>query len=70
MAAPEVEARALLLARLSAPAGLCAECVHLQFATSPRSVFVRCALADRDPRFARYPPLPVVECEGWRRLDG
>jgi hypothetical protein len=66
----EPEARIAMLARLSAPAGLCADCVHLRVATSPRSAFVRCALADRDPRFARYPPLPVTECSGWRRLDG
>ena len=56
--------RAALLARLSAPAGLCADCVHLRLLASPRSVFVRCALAERDPRFPRYPSLPVVACAG------
>jgi hypothetical protein len=29
------------------------------------SVFYRCALADTDPRFVRYPPLPVITCSGY-----
>ena len=45
-------------------AGLCASCAHLQVLRSKRSTFVRCGLADRDPRFARYPPLPVRWCRG------
>jgi hypothetical protein len=58
-----------LLARLSASPGLCATCEHLRLLASPRSVFVRCGLADRDPRFLKYPPLPVVACPGWRRVE-
>ena len=38
-------------------AGLCASCANLQVLRSRRSTFVRCTLADRDPRFERYPPL-------------
>ncbi len=45
-------------------AGLCACCAHLQVLRSKRSTFVRCGLADRDPRFERYPPLPVGWCPG------
>jgi hypothetical protein len=26
---------------------------------------VRCGLADTDPRFPRYPPLPVRNCDGY-----
>ncbi|HEX3126233.1 MAG TPA: hypothetical protein VH394_02790 [Thermoanaerobaculia bacterium] len=55
-----------LLARLSASPGLCASCEHLRLVASPRSVFVRCGLADLDPRFLKYPPLPVMACPGWR----
>jgi hypothetical protein len=55
-----------LLARLPASPGLCATCEHLRLLASPRSVFVRCGLAERDPRFRRYPALPVVACPGWR----
>lgn len=54
-----------LLSRLSASPGLCATCAHLRLAASARSVFVRCGLADRDPRYLKYPPLPVVGCPGW-----
>lgn len=29
------------------------------------SVFFRCGRADSDPRFVRYPPLPVLTCAGY-----
>jgi hypothetical protein len=54
-----------LLAHLG-PAGLCATCVHRELKASARSVFLRCQLADVDPRFPRYPSLPVRSCPGWR----
>ncbi|HVT61654.1 MAG TPA: hypothetical protein VHR45_25055 [Thermoanaerobaculia bacterium] len=54
------------LERLAVAAGLCAACVHLRLLASPRSVFVRCALAATDPRFPRYPALPVLACDGYR----
>ncbi|MFL6196569.1 MAG: hypothetical protein ACJ75H_20475 [Thermoanaerobaculia bacterium] len=53
-----------LLKRLPAPPGLCATCEHLRLMASSRGVFVRCALAETDPRFLRYPPIPVVVCPG------
>jgi hypothetical protein len=56
-----------LLDRLALPPGLCATCVHRELKASARSVFLRCRLADTDPRFPRYPPLPVLACPGWRR---
>jgi hypothetical protein len=55
-----------LLAGLAVPPGLCASCEHLRLLASRRSVFVRCGLAATDPRFPRYPPLPVVACRGYR----
>ncbi|HEY8020104.1 MAG TPA: hypothetical protein VIH93_03330 [Thermoanaerobaculia bacterium] len=58
-----------LLARLPLHPGLCAACVHLELADSGRSVFVRCGLAASDPRFARYPPLPVASCSGYREVE-
>lgn len=54
------------LARLPADPGLCADCVHLELQASQRSVFVRCGLSDSDPRFPRYPRLPVIACAGHR----
>lgn len=56
-----------LLRRLPAPPGLCASCEHLRLVASSRSVFVRCGLADVDPAFLRYPPLPVIACRGYLR---
>lgn len=58
----------LLLERLPASPGLCASCEHLRLLASPRSVFVRCGLAEVDPAFPRYPPLPVLACAGYRAL--
>ena len=45
--------------------GLCASCAHLLLVSSPRSTFVRCAMAEVDPRFPRYPRLPVLACAGF-----
>lgn len=59
------EERAALLGRLGASPGLCARCLHLRLLASPRSVFVRCGKAEADPRFSRYPGLPVRECPGF-----
>jgi hypothetical protein len=56
-----------LLERLAVPPGLCATCEHLRLLAS-RSVFVRCGLAAVDPRFPKYPPLPVRACAGYKSL--
>lgn len=53
------------LARLPAEPGLCGRCRHLRLLGSPRSVFVRCGLAEEERAFARYPPLPVLACTGF-----
>lgn len=55
-----------LLQDLPVHPGLCAACEHLRLLASKRSVFVRCGLADTDPAFVRYPPLPVRSCSGFR----
>lgn len=55
-----------LLQSLAVHPGLCATCEHLRLLASKRSVFARCGLADADPRFLRYPPLPVRVCPGYR----
>lgn len=49
--------------------GLCATCRHLVIVTSDRgSTFVQCGLAKTDPRFAKYPRLPVIECPGHDKI--
>lgn len=46
-------------------AGLCADCRHAHVVeTARRSVFWRCTRAETDPRYLRYPPLPVRVCPG------
>lgn len=51
--------------------GLCATCRNARLLASRSSVFLRCALADVDPAFPRYPRLPVIECSGFDdRSDG
>jgi hypothetical protein len=50
--------------------GLCGTCVHARRIESARgSVFLLCGLSSTDPRFARYPRLPVVECAGYARVS-
>jgi hypothetical protein len=49
------------------PPGLCGRCLHARTVTTARgSHFLRCALAAVDDRFAKYPRLPVLACDGYR----
>ena len=53
-----------------AGAGLCATCRHARDVRSSRDrLFVRCGLSDSDPRFPRYPYLPVQRCAGYEPQD-
>jgi hypothetical protein len=46
--------------------GLCGRCRHAKKNRNDRgSVFLYCRLSEKDPRFPKYPPLPVVRCEGF-----
>jgi hypothetical protein len=46
--------------------GLCAGCRHARVQETRRGGrFWRCLRADTDPRFARYPRLPVGTCAGF-----
>jgi len=48
--------------------GLCADCEHARRMQSDRgSLFWRCELSATDPRFPKYPRLPVLECDGYKR---
>lgn len=51
--------------------GLCATCVHHRQITGRRgSLFWLCRKSERDPRFPRYPVLPVRACDGFERDVG
>ena len=45
--------------------GLCHSCQHVRISRNPRSVFYRCARAETDRRYPKYPPLPVRKCAGF-----
>jgi hypothetical protein len=50
----------------SDPRGLCPRCRHVKIVTSGKgSVFFLCLLSAADPRFPKYPPQPVVSCDGF-----
>lgn len=51
---------------LNAIVGLCAECRHARTVPHPRGgpPYWLCALAATDPRYAKYPRLPVRLCAG------
>ncbi|MEE8138983.1 MAG: hypothetical protein V3T81_08975 [Thermoanaerobaculia bacterium] len=65
---PVPEERTSLAERLGVDPGLCTSCVHLRLVASGRSLFVRCALAETDRRFPRYPALPVPVCDGYLKV--
>ena len=48
--------------------GLCERCRHARIVATPRSRFWLCTLAAQDPRFDKYPRLPILECEGFEPL--
>ncbi len=45
---------------------LCEECALVKVVLSPSgSRFLRCMKAKQDPAFAKYPPQPVLRCNGY-----
>ena len=65
---PAIDNRQSTIDNIPMPSpGLCATCIHMREITSDRgSTFYRCALADTDARFPKYPRLPVLRCDGYR----
>jgi hypothetical protein len=50
--------------------GLCSVCSHARaIRSSKSSEFWLCERSKRDPRFAKYPPLPVRACSGFERNE-
>jgi hypothetical protein len=48
------------------PPGLCRACRHSRLIETPRgSTFRLCERSATDPRFSRYPALPVLRCAGF-----
>jgi hypothetical protein len=56
--------------RKLAQVGLCSHCLHMREIHSDRgSTFYMCQLSATDPRFPKYPRLPVLQCLGYQPLD-
>jgi hypothetical protein len=50
--------------------GLCDSCVHQQLVPNTRgSVFSLCLRSRSDPRYRRYPRVPVLACPGHELRD-
>lgn len=50
--------------------GLCYDCRHSRTIENARgNRFYLCELSRTDPRFARYPRLPVLRCSGYEPVD-
>lgn len=55
----------------SGRAGLCGGCLHVQVISSDRgSRFYMCRRSQSDPRFPRYPVIPVLSCVGFEPRVG
>jgi len=48
--------------------GLCADCAFSRVINTDRSMFYLCERGLTDPRFGKYPQLPVMGCPGYQRL--
>jgi hypothetical protein len=48
------------------PAGLCESCANVKIVeTRKGSRFYLCTLSEVDPRFPKYPGIPVLRCAGY-----
>jgi hypothetical protein len=49
---------------------LCETCASMREVITPKeSRFFLCQLSRTDPAFPKYPPQPVVRCDGYRPRD-
>jgi hypothetical protein len=49
---------------------LCETCRHVRVVTTPkRSRFLLCQLSQRNDEYPKYPPQPVVMCDGYEPRD-
>lgn len=49
---------------------LCETCASMREVVTPKgSRFLLCQLSTNDPAFPKYPPQPVVRCDGYRQRE-
>jgi hypothetical protein len=53
------------------PPGLCADCGHARKLTSSGgAAFYQCLRAEEEPRYSKWPRLPVHSCPGYEPGEG
>jgi hypothetical protein len=51
------------------PPSLCESCALMREVVTPKgSRFFLCTMSATDRRYAKYPPQPIVRCEGYRSV--
>jgi len=50
-------------------ASLCEKCALMREVVTPRSRFLFCLLSKTEPDYPKYPPQPVVRCDGYRKKE-
>jgi hypothetical protein len=45
----------------------CETCRWMREVTTPRSRFLLCELSKTNPAYGKYPPQPVVRCQGYQQ---
>jgi hypothetical protein len=54
---------------MNADAGLCQDCAFSRVVESARgSRFYLCRRSETDGRYRKYPPLPVLRCDGYETV--
>jgi hypothetical protein len=49
---------------------LCETCAGMREVVTPKgSRFLLCQLSQTDPDYPKYPPQPVVRCDGYRKKE-
>ncbi len=49
---------------------LCEACAWMKEVVTPKGArFLLCQLSQKQPTFPKYPPQPVVRCEGYQRKE-
>jgi hypothetical protein len=49
---------------------LCETCAWVREVVTPKgSRFLLCRLSKTDPHYPKYPPQPVIECDGYRKRE-
>ena len=49
---------------------LCESCARMREVVTPKGLrFLLCQMSKSDPAFPKYPPQPVVRCDGYQQKE-